>query len=145
MLKKIEALRKAPKHVRTAYAFWIALIVTFVLLVLWGSTLPARFSQEKQAETPLVTDDLQTFSSTVRSVFYGALEQFGTKKDVDPSNTETNRVDFVELLASSTEQIEFENATSTHASSTSGVVADFASTTPQNTHATSGSSTSQRN
>lgn len=51
MLKKIESLRKKPRHVRNRYAFWTALIFTLILGVVWGTTLPARFTYTTENAT----------------------------------------------------------------------------------------------
>jgi len=47
MLRKIEAARKQPKHIRNRYAFWISLGVTSVIAVFWLSSVPSRFSTQE--------------------------------------------------------------------------------------------------
>ncbi len=41
----LERLRTKPHYVKTRYAFLVALSVTFLILVVWVSTLPARFAE----------------------------------------------------------------------------------------------------
>ncbi len=51
MLKKIESIRKKPKHIRNAYAFWVALAVTLIIALFWFTTLPATFSNTPATST----------------------------------------------------------------------------------------------
>lgn len=46
LLKKIESLRNQPKAVRNQYAFGTALVGTLLVVLVWGVSLPARFSFE---------------------------------------------------------------------------------------------------
>lgn len=54
MWRKIEHLRKQPKEVRNRYAFWYAFLITAMIMVVWASTLPARFdvlTQENEGKS----------------------------------------------------------------------------------------------
>lgn len=44
LLDTIDAMRKQPKHVRSGYAFWVAVSCTLVVLLLWVTTIPARIT-----------------------------------------------------------------------------------------------------
>lgn len=56
-LEVIAAVRKQPKHVRSAYAFWIAAVCTAVLLVIWVTTIPARLALFSPSEIAVSADD----------------------------------------------------------------------------------------
>jgi hypothetical protein len=102
MLKKIEALRKQPIEVRNRYAFWIAASVTLVIAVIWGSTLPARFSEEEPVATE-TTEPSSSMMDSIKRLFVGIGEQFGPVI-VTPNGATTTeeRIDLVELLKNAT-------------------------------------------
>ncbi len=54
MLKKIEALRKAPKEVRNRYAFWTAALFTSVIILFWLVSVPAKLAFFNTVATPEV-------------------------------------------------------------------------------------------
>lgn len=51
MLSKIEALRKQPKKIRDRYAFYSAFMVTLVIAIIWGFSLPIRYGNITQGLT----------------------------------------------------------------------------------------------
>lgn len=66
MLKKIEELRKRPKHVRDRYAFVSALVFTSAVAMIWVVSLPARFSETP--EVGLADDQNGSFSRALEDV-----------------------------------------------------------------------------
>jgi len=136
MLKKIESLRKQPEHVRNRFAFWTALFVTLIIAALWGSTLPARFENTQAAEEEEQgTSSWSTLSSSFQDFFKNGAAQFG-KITVQQKTVEEppQRIDLVELVASSTASTKEErSATGTATSSQSAGTSTFmgASSSPQ--------------
>jgi hypothetical protein len=128
MLKKIEALRNQPKHIRNRYAFWTALLITACIALVWTLSIPARFENEEVTvtqtnETPGVfsrsfgdmRDAVSTYIDTMRyRVEY--------KSDEVSESNSPYTLDLQALVASSTIFTEPETivkiSTSTHATST---------------------------
>lgn len=102
MLKKIEALRKEPRHVRNRYAFWTAFCVTLLIIVVWASTLPARFGQTEAPVAHQRESNWGEYKNALGSVLSGAFSRFGAIKTEKDAETPPERIDFVELVASST-------------------------------------------
>jgi hypothetical protein len=147
MIEKIEALRKKPRHVRNRYAFWVAVLITLVIVGVWSLTLPARISHIEgvQAEKLEEENDLSEISRTLGSVFSRAKNAFsmiGNQASSTSSSTQDVPVrqdlDFKALLASSSEQQALQNAStsaSTTASSSAwaplGATSTASTTTPR--------------
>lgn len=70
MLKKIESLRQKPKHTRNAYAFWVALLVTLVIALLWSTSLSVTLSSTSKTNSVE-----QTESTKQESSFFHTLEE----------------------------------------------------------------------
>lgn len=123
MLKKIEALRKKPKEVRNRYAFSVALLVTTIILVVWGSTLPARLAPESvevAAQEKTEESSFQKYKEAFSSLLSRTAEQFSAIvgiSDEAATSSSNERIDFVELVASSSRQQE--NGQPSEATSTS--------------------------
>jgi len=69
MLRKIEQLRKAPKHVHERYALYGAVSVTAVIALVWLVSLPARFE-------PVVVDTTEEQSASASAAWAEITEQF---------------------------------------------------------------------
>jgi hypothetical protein len=128
MLEKIEALRRKPQHIRNRYAFWTAFCITFLILVLWGSTLPARFaSQETQAPVAEEGGGFGAYKEAFGSLFFKAAETFTSLKkespDEDFADTQPQRIDFVELVASSSRNESVSASTTSTTTATSSAYA----------------------
>ncbi len=135
MLKKIEALRKEPKHVRNRYAFWTAFFVTLVIIVVWGSTLPARF-MPGQMQEPSTENNWSDYKNALGSVLNGAFSRFGEITTEKAPEEAPERIDFVELVASSSTRTA--TGSGTQASTTLGTTTpDIIGTTTASTTATS--------
>lgn len=138
MIEKIESLRKKPRQVRNQYAFWIALLVTLVIVGVWSLTLPDRFSDiEGRTESPDVVENSNEIRERLGALFSNAKEALSALKD-QASTTDTDTtgepvredIDFKALLASSSEQQALRNAsTSTSTSTTSPTATSSISTT----------------
>lgn len=115
MLKKLEALRKQPKHVRNRYAFWTAALVSIVIALFWATTLPTRFSAE---DAPVVAaeTDTKTFVQTLSEVSAHFKETFAnlrtnveyTQEPTTPDNT----LDLNALLLATTTRSEIVSTSS---------------------------------
>lgn len=112
MLRKIEALRKQPKHVRNRYAFWIALCATGVIALVWSLSLPARFADESTAKVASDSGEVGTFKRTLQKIGALTVENLKqmrasieyTKEDQGVSTTSVETIDLDALFASSTAQ-----------------------------------------
>ena len=139
MLGKIEALRRKPPHVRNRYAFWIASSLTLIIVVVWSSTLPSRFQDEEIIEEPLPSNNTGGYVETVRSFFSGIGDRMGGQEVPTEQNVGPERVNLVELVASTTLQERLQptsvsgTGSSTQTTSTSTVITatTSASSTPQ--------------
>lgn len=116
MLKKIESLRKQPKHVRNRYAFWIALLVTLVIVTFWTTTLPARFSSEntmaEQDSEGGLSQDLGEISVRFKEMMgnmWSSVEYVQETEEPSPSNL----LDLDALLASSSQAKTLSSSTPT--------------------------------
>ena len=119
MLKKIEALRKEPVHVRNRWAFWIALSVTLCIAFFWVSTLPARFiAPQTTSETEKEGDT--SWRETVGSLkasFTETVQNFRTHieyvKEPSDDGPQINTLDLDALFNASTTPIVPTTASST--------------------------------
>ncbi len=111
MLKYIESLRTKPKHVRGAYAFWAAFLVTLCIALIWSSGVSKRFGSEEEiiaeVPSPEVQSSLSRVFADVRERLSASLALFRTKtiyeKKEEILTTPTNTLDLEALFASSTE------------------------------------------
>lgn len=123
MLKKIEALRMQPKHIRNRYAFWIALFVASCIAVVWILSVPVRFSQPEDV-TDSDSTQINEFSDTASDIlsrFTGAVEAIRSTSEYVKSEQSQETVeatlDLNAMIASSSMQ--------------KATTAQNASTTPQ--------------
>lgn len=111
MLKYIESLRTKPKHVRGAYAFWAAFLVTLCIALIWSSGISKRFGSEEaviaEVPTPEVQSSLSRVFSEAKERLSASLAIFRTKtvyeKKEEIITNPTNTLDLEALFASSTE------------------------------------------
>jgi hypothetical protein len=81
MLKKIESLRQRPKHIRNAYAFWIALAVTLLIAFLWSTTLPAKFSNTNATSSAALNEEQgSSFFHTLAELKDGVIKTFANMR-----------------------------------------------------------------
>lgn len=129
MLRKIEALRTQPKHVRNRYAFWTALFLTACIALIWTISIPARFESDDVNEAQTATPpgvisrsfgDMRTAIATYIDNMRYRVEYKSDNQDDGQSSVYT--LDLQALVASSSVSKETEKnmplATSTTATST---------------------------
>ena len=116
MLKKIESLRKRPKHVRNQYAFYGAVLVTGIIIVFWVVSIPAKFQQVE-----VVQDDSDSDGGFARA-FQDLKSNFATVVET----TKTEVIDTISV-ATSTEEAGADTRY------TIDIEAMFATTTPVTT------------
>lgn len=143
MIEKIEALRKKPRHVRNRYAFWIALLITLVIVGVWSLTLPSRISniEGTQAEVPEAESSASSISKNLNSAFSRMKDAFSLiskqASSTDPASEDVplrQDLDFKALLASSSEQQALQNAsTSASTTATTSVAASSTATSSVST------------
>lgn len=84
LLRKIEYLRTQPVAVRNQYAFGTAVSVTLLILLVWGISIPARFSLEPVATTA-TRDEIPSIAeqfSEVRTVLGEQLDELKTQAEL---------------------------------------------------------------
>jgi hypothetical protein len=79
----IQSLRSKPQHVRTQYAFVIALLITAVIAAIWMTTLPARFSGygKVQKEDSATKEEFSNFVSDAKTQFGNVIESQNEKEE----------------------------------------------------------------
>ncbi len=120
MLRKIEALRKAPPHVRNRYAFWVALVVTLLILGVWSLSIPARLSPHEQS-VEKAGEEGGFVAHSIRSIFNSINEYFAPTNTETPATTtpDIERVDLLELVPDEVTPVATSTGTSTATSSAS--------------------------
>jgi hypothetical protein len=98
LLKKIESLRKQPKHIRNRYAFGTAATVTLIIALVWSVSLPGRFYGQSTTNNT-DSDGSEKISETFSNLSNTISESMGDIKmqaelfDIESSSTlETEEV-----------------------------------------------------
>lgn len=131
MLKKIESLRKKPKHVRNQYAFWIAFIFTSFVVIVWVVSLPEKFSinsersDEDSEELSKFMDMFGNIQNDVSDTFKDIQEQTKELQAVSEATSTEMEKSSDTLSNSSTSQKTNENETFVLIGTTTSASATF--------------------
>ncbi|MFM2381945.1 MAG: hypothetical protein RLZZ76_712 [Candidatus Parcubacteria bacterium] len=123
MLEHLERIRQKPKQVRAQYAFWLSLLLTLVVVGIWGLFQRDRFSNGVEQEEALIETKSSFFGElgeifsgigSLPSLFKGKVEYSREEEAVIvPPKT----IDLEALVASSTKaQKETKKASTTEVS-----------------------------
>ncbi len=85
MLQKIESLRKKPKHIRNRYAFGVAASITLIVALVWGVSLPSRFSEQSSVATKKSAEQTTAFTdelSEMAALISTGINQIKTQAEI---------------------------------------------------------------
>ncbi|MFM2414723.1 MAG: hypothetical protein RI911_416 [Candidatus Parcubacteria bacterium] len=124
----LEKLRKKPKHVRSQYAFWTALVFTLLIATVWVIQVPGKLLKENTQVAAVATVEAHesSFSKTFSKTIQGAktyLQNIGKNAEYVRVQTEEeyraeNIIDLNALVASSSKAKQMK-ANNTEVSTTS--------------------------
>ena len=112
MLDKIEALRERPKHIRTAYAFWVSFGITLCIAFVWGYSFSKRINGNSEPEVVVaqkeVPSSLSRFFDATKERVGTLMASFKTETTYQHKEKETttasNTLDLNAMVASSSYQ-----------------------------------------
>ena len=104
-MKLLKHIQKKSSDTKTQYAFFVALFITFVIAVVWSTTLPTRFSSigPDTGEKDEKTKDSKTFAE----IFEEAKSQVGNIADFDIEKEEEIETNSLDALGMNDEYTEF--------------------------------------
>ncbi len=71
MLEHLESIRNKPKHVRGQYAFWSSLILTVLIVSVWGLFQRDRFSSGDAEAQEILQETESSFFGELGEIFGG--------------------------------------------------------------------------